>query len=180
MTQVHPEYIELAEVVEWSDVIVIALPADPPHRIELVSILPPGSVFAGKNEPPFHDGFEYDPEMAEAGRLDRNYPPYSRYWGRFTVREVLKGAAPGAGAIIESRGADDGTHLGGHRLYYIQGIGESPICETYASTDPPGPGDPHILFLRTLADGAGYEFVAAGSVEGLARRADVEALIATA
>jgi hypothetical protein len=178
MTQIHPEYIELAEIVEWAQVIVVAAPADPPHRTEVVSILPPGSEFEGKNDPPYHDGFEYDPETPPEGRLDRNYPPYSRFWRAFTVRDVLKGEAALAGTTIEARNANDGIHLGGHQSYYIQGIGESPIVETYEPAERPGATDTQILFLHTLSDGTGYEFVAEGAVETLAKRADVEALIA--
>lgn len=178
MTQIHPEYIELAEVVEWAQVIVVATPADPPHRTEVVSILPPGSEFEGKNDPPYHDGFEYDPETPPEGRLDKNYPPYSRFWQAFVVSEVLKGDAIPAGTRVEARNANDGIHLGGHQSYYIQGIGESPIVETYEASARPEGDEPRLLFVHALTDGSGYEFVAEGAIEVVAKRADVEALIA--
>lgn len=177
MTQIHPEYIDLAQIVEMARVIVVATPTDPPHRIEAVSILPPGSQFEGKNDPPYADGADYDPEGPQGGRLDRNYPPYSRYWRGYTVGEVLRGDAALAGTTVEARSADDGMHLGGHSLYYIEGIGESPICETYEASGRPGPTDPQILFLYALEDGSGYEFVAEGAIEVTAKRADVESLI---
>jgi hypothetical protein len=177
MTQIHPEYIDLAQIVEQAELIVVATPTDPPHRTEIVSILPPGSEFEGKNDPPYSDDAEFDPDVDGQGRLDRNYPPFSRMWYGFAVSEVLKGETSVAGASIETRAADDGTHLGGHQLYYIQGIGESPICETYAPSARPGADDARILFIYALRDGTGYEFVAEGAVEVLAKRADVESLI---
>ncbi len=183
MSQIHPEYIELAQIVEQAELIVVATPSDPAHRTEIVSILPPGSKFEGKNDPPYSDDAEFDPDVdvnvnvEGQGRLDRNYPPFSRMWHGFAVSKVLKGDASLAGTSIETRAADDDIHLGGHRLYYIQGIGESPICETYAPSARPGDTDARILFIYALPDSTGYEFVAEGAVEVLAKRADVEGLI---
>jgi len=178
MTQIHYEGIELPEIVEWSKLIVIATPADPDHRIEKVSILPKGSQFEGKNDPPYAPEAEYDPATPEAGRPDVNYPPYSRHWRIFDVHEVLKGDPAVAGTRIEARGSDDDVHLGSHCLYYIQGIGESPIVEAYQPTGRPGKTDVRILFLYVLEDGSGCEFVAEGAEEVVAMRGAVEALIA--
>lgn len=176
MTQVHPEFVDLTEIAARSGLVLVATPATPPARIELVSILPPGSQFEGKNVPPFAS--EASSSDGDQPRLDRNYPPYSRHWQAFEVSEVLKGDPALAGFGVEVRGADDATHFRGHVCYYVQGIGESPICETYRPSERPGLEEGRILFLCALPEGAGYEFVAQDSFEGLSRKLEVVELLA--
>ena len=88
MTRTHYETISLEMVVNASQLILVAQKLDPFVRHETVSILPEGSLFTGKNDPPYYEPPYHDPE-ADKNQREKNYPPFHRTVYRFEVEKEL-------------------------------------------------------------------------------------------
>ncbi len=135
--------LTLQEVLEKSNLIVIAEPGKPAMRVE---------------EVPVSDG-------------RTQYPPYRRSLQRWTVRKVLRGQGPAVGATIEVRGAQDGMWLGVYRRRVIEQVNKIVLIDTYQGRSSAEGELKRILLLRS--DGKNIEFVAEGSNEALSARAEV-------
>lgn len=165
-SQTHYQGVPLERVVQRCDVVVVAVPADPPRRTVEVDITPAGQK---KNK--------------------EKWPPYTRSFSRWTVREILLDAAPtslvGAqrtppkkplqvGDVVEVESANARSELELHKKYYVERISKSPIYEQYVvdgeSADPA-----RILLLER--DDKSLRFAVAGAAEFVEHRAAVEALL---
>jgi hypothetical protein len=167
MTQVHFESVSLEDMVRRSDLIVVVQKLDPFAVLDSVSILPKGSEFEGRNEPPY-----YEPPYVGASSeplLDKNYPPFVWQSYRFRVVEVLfeaGGAVKGGDTLLVAE-AHAGRQLSLHRNYYLRGFRKSPICDRYETKlgplgDEEGPQE-LILFVDRAQDG--YELAMFGAYE---------------
>lgn len=153
----------LVEVVSDSDLVVVAVPADPPTRVIPVDITPKGQT----------------PDA-------RKWPPYQRVLERFVVREVISDRArngiivpTGApklkpGVVIEVDNAEHGNNLWLHRSYYVDGMSESPIYESYAAEGTTA-STAKILFLQWQKQG--LQFSVLGGYEHVEHRALVDAAL---
>lgn len=152
-SQTHLRPLSLVEVVNDSDVVVVAVPADPPTRVIPIDITPKGQT----------------PDA-------RKWPPYQRVLERFVVREVISDRARNGiivptdapklkpGLVIEVDSAEHGNDLWLHRSYYVDGMSESPIYESYDAKGTTA-STSKILFLQRQKQGLqfsvlrGYEHV---------------------
>jgi hypothetical protein len=162
LSQVHYQPVSLKQVIERSDLVLIVKMAKPSQRQIPIPI--------GK-----------DNKNQEA-------PAFVRVQTRCEVQRALTAAgAELVGKTIEIDGANWQDTLAMHKIYYLEGIGESPIYERYQPADPADaqareaePKDaPFIVFLRREAqDGkTGFAFVVEGAVERLKNRAAIEELL---
>jgi hypothetical protein len=98
-------------------------------------------------------------------------PPYVRIVHRYRVRESLRGGlAPGAAIAVIP--ADDALHERLHRDYHLKGLSRHVAVAHYEPRTAVRGNEPRILFLT--GDGGRFAFAVAGSVDGLAVRADIE------
>jgi hypothetical protein len=153
-TSEHHEEVTLEQALPRSTLVFIAAPASPASRTVSISIAPPG-------------------------KSEEQFPPYRQVLQRYTVREVLwsQSEAPEKGTVLELAPADSGTRLSVHKKYYLEELRKIPIYTYYAATVPPAEGAKEVIVLATSSSD-GYEFAAAGSIEGLGARAKVQALLA--
>jgi hypothetical protein len=102
--------LTLEEVVGRSRGIYLVKPADPFVRTEDIDITP----------------------KEEKGNTTvvRAYPPYVRRYYRYKVLEVLYGKTPED--KMEVLNANDGTRLGMHRKYHVEGISRSVAFSHYS------------------------------------------------
>lgn len=161
-TQLVPSEVSLDEVVQRSNLIVLAVPDTPEVVNEKVAL-------------PARDG----------GAAP---PPFSRPVYRFVVKAVLHQAtgdvvAPAdyaPGAHLEVDAAEVETLFEAHRSYYVDGVGESPIIESYRPKK--APSAERILFLTALKPPKpvgrplSLRFTVAGAVERPELRKQVEKL----
>ncbi|WP_319526088.1 hypothetical protein [uncultured Desulfosarcina sp.] len=135
MTQTHYDNIPLEMVVISSELILVVQKSDPFVSHETVSILPEGSIFSGKNHPPYYEP-PYNDSEADKKQTEKNYPPFNRTVYHFRVERELYNATEGSliGKNIEVVGADDGSRLDLHKMYYLGGMRKSPIYSTYGSS----------------------------------------------
>lgn len=153
-SEVFYRELDLPAVVERANLVVMAERAQPFTTTSEISIVPEG-------------------RKPDADK----YPPYSRVKTRWVVREVLKSRGPLApGSVLEIDAAHWDSDLGGHRLYYVEGISESPIYTRYKGTVTDAPAKA-ILFLSGR-EGA-LQFVVQGALEAVAKRDEVRRLITT-
>lgn len=175
MTRVRYDEVPLPRLVHASHGIFVVRPADPPTRIERVTILPEGSAFAGRNRPPYYEPPYHDPDPGPHG--DKNYPPYPRGWHRGHVLAVLK-ALP---ALVlrdplEICEADSGSREELHRRYYLLGHRKSPIYEAYRPAREIRAREERLVFCTQRGGRLGL--TVAEAFETIERRSEVEALIA--
>jgi hypothetical protein len=161
-SQVHLEAITLAQLVERSDVVVVAEPAVPPSTTIAIDITPSGQV--------------PDP---------KRWPPFSRVKERWRIIEVLRDAVrhnvpvtPGpalkAGMVVEVDSAVWGSDLWNHRSYYLEGMSESPIYDAFHDPTPTTKAV-RILCLQRQDEGLAFAVVGASVV--VERRAEVVAAL---
>jgi hypothetical protein len=167
---VHVRAASLQQIVDDANLIVLARPADPATRTEVIDITPEGAA--------------PDPEK---------YPAYRRVVSRYRVLDVLspREETPGQhqplsaeeartrlGRIIEVLPAHDHQSLDLHRRYYVDLISKSPIRLRYkprSLTDEAGA--PVILFLRAPDDVGRFSLVVGRAMEGAGARPEVERLL---
>lgn len=159
LSQVHYESISLAQLIERSEMVLIVKMAKPGQRQIQIPI--------GK-----------DKKGQEA-------PAFVRVQTRCEVQRALTAAgAELVGKTIEIDGANWQDTLSMHKVYYLEGMGISPIYERYHPAERPDPqaleeeskGAPFIVFLRreVYEKKAGFAFVVEGAVERLKNRAAIE------
>lgn len=164
-SQVHLEAITLAQLVQRSDVVVVAEPASPPSTTVVIDITPPG-------------------QTPDAKR----WPPFQRVKERWRVVEVLRdavrhtvpvrpGPALSPGMVVEVDSAVWGSDLWNHRSYYVEGMSESPIHDAFHD-DTKTTKATRILCLQRQDEGLAYTVVGASVV--VERRADVLSALASA
>lgn len=162
LSQIHYQIISLKELMERSEFVLVVKLAKPSQRQIQVPI--------GKD------------------RRNQEAPAFVRVQTRC---EVLRALAPAGttgaelvGKTLEIDGANWQETLAMHKIYYLEGIGESPIYDRYepadragAQTQEPEPKDaPFIVFLRREGK-SGFAFAAEGAVERLKNRAAIEELL---
>ena len=118
-SQVHPHEVELAELVQGSELIVVAEPVGEP-KIQRQTF------------------------KSKAGK---KVPPYEFQTRRWKITSILKAPAKPM-PTITVRPAHTATMLRLHLKYYEEGISKSPILDHY-SPKTPIPEGPRILFLRS-------------------------------
>jgi hypothetical protein len=158
-----------------SDGIWLVRPAKPPERVELISILPAGSTYEGRNQLPYFepDDTDLDPGM----RLDRHYPPYRRVWHRFVVVADIKPAAGVAvGDTLELCEADSRRNESVHRDYYMGGFGRSWAVTCYRASAPIGEDQDRLTFA--VRREGHWSLTVVDAFESADLRADVEKVIA--
>lgn len=84
MTLTHDENISLEMLVRSSQLILVVQKMEPFIRHEKVSIIPAGSMFSGKNNPPYYEPPYNDPEF-DKNQKEKNYPPFNRAVYHFKV-----------------------------------------------------------------------------------------------
>jgi len=153
----------LAEVIASSDVVVVAVPADPPTRLIAIDITPKG-------------------QRPDA----KKWPPYTRVLQRFVVREVLSDRARNGivvpatspklkpDVVIEVDSATNGSDLWLHRSYYVDGMSESPIYESYVA-EGTSTSTTKILFLQHQPQG--LQFAVVDGFEHIEHRSLVDAAL---
>jgi hypothetical protein len=153
-TSEHHDELDLKQTLARTTLVFVAAPARPATRTDVHPIAPKGT-------------------------SEEKYPPYRQELRRYTVREVLwsQDAAPAKGSVLELAPADSESRRTTHEEYYLHDIREIPIYAYYTATVPPAKGAKELIVLARW-NGTGWEFSAAGSVEGLDARAQVQALLA--
>lgn len=101
--QTHYRPVSLAEVVRYSDVLIVH-DATPRERTITIAI---------------------------ANAAHPKAPPYTYVETQYIVDEVLKGDATLAKKTIWVKQANWADGLGLHKAYYLEGLGESPIYSQY-------------------------------------------------
>lgn len=143
----------LEQTLPRTNVVVVATPADPPHRFEEISITPGGG-------PPTEE-----------------YPAFRRQFLRYRVDEVLFGDAP-TGDVIEVE-RSSGVTLGAHELYHVKKVSKILAYEEYETslTDKDVEKDPRrILLLYRFP--TSWKWAVDGSEEPLRFRKKIEKLLA--
>lgn len=176
-SRIYHQGVALEQVVQRADVVVVAVPADPPTRSAPVDITPSGQK---KNA--------------------ATWPPYTRTWSRWVVQEILFDAQKetpkkalrvglrGAvglqaglqaglqvGAVVEVDDADHTAQLELHKKYYVEKISKSPIYERYVVNGESA--QPARLLLLARESPAGLRFVVDGAAELLEHRDAIAALL---
>ncbi len=154
VTQIHYQKASLEDVVNRSGYILVAKRAAPFITTESISILPEGSHFEGRNDPPYYTPAYHDAAPGER-QEEKNYPPFSRALYAFEVVEVLfpKESAVQAGERISVVEAYSAQKLDLHKMYNLEGMRKSPLYQRYTSsiklTDTEAP-ESMILFLSRV------------------------------
>jgi hypothetical protein len=117
--------ISLSNVVERSNLVVLAEQATPRTTQEDISIVPSGE--------------QPDP---------KKFPPFKRHKERFVVGEVYKGDIQLSGRTLEVDAANWGEDLELHRKYYVDHVGKSYTYESYNASKDAHEAKQKILFLR--------------------------------
>ena len=175
-SQVHYEETELRELIDRSELIVIARVLDPMHTILEVPITPRGRA--------------PDPEK---------HPPFRAVVSHFGLVEILysdrKVELPAKLSIVSPL---VGSQFDLHRRYYLEGLSKSPIYQRYEAKGDPmrlEPGAEVILFLRHDSParssgvearlwksldkaGAGFVYVVDGAMERPSMKREISALAA--
>lgn len=166
LSQVHYETISLKQVIERSELVLIVKLAKPNQRQIQVPI--------GKD------------------KKGQDAPAFVRVLTRCEVQRALTAAgAELVGKTIEIDGANWQDTLAMHKIYYLEGIGESPIFDRYEPADQSTaaarsaaqaaePKDaPFIVFLRreSYEGKHGLAFVVEGATERVKNRAAIEELL---
>ena len=152
--------VSLKEAASRAEVVVVATPGRPDHRVQRITITPGG------------------------GPPTEKYPDFGRVLYRYRIEEILWSeearGLPVAGKEIEIDSASWGYDFTVHKKRYLEGVNKITIHESYepAGTAGEGASDPRrILFLARL--GKGWSFVSDISAEPLAMRPAVEKLLAS-
>ena len=157
--------VPLERLVQFSQLVIVARPAEPPEIEEQIDITPPGS------EP------------------SADFPPFIRVRRRFVVEEILqpksdqrppplgltrtRDATPALGDVIEVDSVSHDYDLGVHRKRYVEHVHKITIHERYDPEDLPEKlSSSRLVFLRRA--GESWSFAFDPGEEGLALRARVE------
>lgn len=146
--------VPLERLVEFSQFVIVARPAEPPHMEEPIDITPPGS----------------EPSSA--------FPPFLRVRRRFVVEEILQpmSGAPAPGDVIEVDSASYEYDLGVHRKSYVENVHRITLHEMYDPEDLPDQSSAsRLVFLRRR--GEDWSFAYDPGEEGLGLRARVEMIL---
>ena len=159
----YAKKVPLERLVESSQLVIVARPAEPPEMEEHIDITPPGS------------------------GPSADFPPFIRVRRRFVVEEILqpgkhpsplglamsRDAAPSLGDVIEVDSASHDYDLGVHRKAYVEHVHRITIHERYDPEDlPEKPSSSRLVFLRRR--GECWSFAVDPGEEGLGLRAQVE------
>jgi hypothetical protein len=154
------EPVTLEEAARRAEVVLVATPGRPDHRVQRISITPGG------------------------GPPTEKYPDFGRVLYRYRVEEVLwsKGSRelPRPGTEIEIDSASWGYDFTVHKKRHLEGVNKITIHEDYqpSGAAEEGAEDPRrILFLNRW--GKGWAFVCDISAEPLAMRPAVKKLLAS-
>jgi hypothetical protein len=150
----HLKAVPLEHLVEFSQLVIVARPAEPREREELIDITPP------------------DRERSPA------FPPFLRLLRRFVVEAILwsEDADPAPGAVIEVDSASHDYDLGVHRKRFAENVSRITLHERYEPEEMPEPlSSSRLVFLRRRGDG--WSFAVDPGEEGLGLRARVEKLL---
>lgn len=163
LSQVHYQTLSLKQVIERSELVLIVKLAKPNQRQIQVPI--------GKDQ------------------KGQDAPAFVRVLTRCEVQRALTAAgAELVGKTIEIDGANWQDTLAMHKIYYLEGIGESPIFDRYEPADQkaqPAPqaaepkDAPFIVFLRreSYEGKSGLAFAVEGATERVKNRAAIEELL---
>ena len=153
MTSVGINYVTLEDVVVHSDVIVEAVKADS---------------FTTQQEIKIH-------------RNTGKYPPYTKSLYHFRITGVIYSADT---ALCKDReitveDAYAGSDLELHKMYYLKGIGRSPIHDRYRSKVDIDDikNEKVILFLRKTGEGSNFKYTVDFSYEENSRKPEIVRLI---
>jgi len=178
MMQNKYENVSLDLLIEKADLVAIVSAQDTYVEFENISILPPGSEFTGKNEPPYFYPLYHDENPQD--QLNRNYLPYSSPKMMVNVNEVLFDSSgevtPGEG--LTYHGADSGLLLELHRKYHLEGKRRPALLKNYRSSDQnfsPIFCDQFIVFL--IKTTTGWEEVVGNAAESMKSLDDVNKLL---
>jgi hypothetical protein len=162
-SQVMLQQVSLAQLAAQSDVVVIAHPATPPTVTHTVDITPAGQKPNPQKWPPFvwTDARWVVDEVLFSGN-------------RFGLEVPADAAQARAGDTIVVEGANTQSSLYLHRMYYVDGTGESPIYDSYAAQGTTTSSS-RILFLSR--QGAGFAQTMNSAVEWIEHRASVVAAL---
>jgi hypothetical protein len=155
----------LGHLIKFSELMIVARPAEPPEMEEQIDITPPGS------------------EPSEA------FPPFIRVRRRFVVEEILHpkrdkhppppglmmtpDITPALGHVIEVDSASYDYDLGVHRKRYVEHVHKITIHEIYDPEDlPENLSSSRLVFLKRR--GECWSFTHNPGEEGLGLRAWVE------
>ena len=161
----HLKKVPLERLVEFSQLVIVARPAEPPEIEEQIDITPPGS----------------EPSAA--------FPPFIRVRRRFVVEEILhpnsgklpplpgvtmaRNVTPAPGDVIEVDSATHDYDLGVHLKRYVENVNRITLHEMYDPEDPPAnPSSSRLVFLRRRDEC--WTFAFDPGEEGLGLRARVE------
>lgn len=134
--QMHPEEVSLDDVLQWAPHVVVVTRSNPPSRDIAVEVLD-------------SDGKPVEPFSVHAERL--------------VVREVLKGDLT-SGSTVEAASGYLEIYHDTHVAYYAEGMHQSPIIPTYASTVSPEAAT-WVAYLRpcTVAPYEGHCYAVSGA-----------------
>ena len=144
---VAPEEVPFEEVARRAGTIVIAHPADPPTRKE------------------------------KKGYGKKDVPDYEYQVGLWTIDRVIVGTGLVAGETVAIIDPAVLITADSHEMYYVNGISEWVVIETYTATGTMPDGPERMLFLGTSAGPtpggrSAWCLVASGAVESPKREDD--------
>ncbi len=133
MNQVFHQNISLEQLIEESTYILIAKKTDPFITSEKISILPDGSKFENKNNPPYYEPPYHNSDLSK--NKERNFPPYIKTAYNFKIKEILhSGRVELKNNLISVDEASSNFKLDLHKGFYLNGMRKSPIMESYESS----------------------------------------------
>lgn len=179
VTQIHYQEVSLEDVVNRSGYIFVAKRATPFVTTELISILPKGSDFIGKNDPPYYSPPYHDPAPGERQEA-KNYQPFTRVLYAFEIAEVLfpEKADIQVGERISVMQAYNAQKLDLHKMYNLEGKRKSPLYQRYAASVNLMDEDvPESLILFVSQPGGRFEFAFEDAYETHENKARVLKLI---
>lgn len=145
----------LEQAIALANAVVVAVPADPPESVVMVSITPGG------------------------GPPTEKYPAFRQVFHRYRIEDVLHGDAR-AGSVIEVLPNSGGVTLDEHRLYHVENVHKILMHLEYQTslTKEDVRGDPRrILLLNKIS--AGWMYAYGESVEPVRLRPRIEKLLAS-
>ena len=175
MTTTHMNGLSLKELVDISQLIVVAQKSTPFEFSENLSILPKGSEFEGKNTPPY-----YEPPYNEGcpeNVLNKNFPPFVRCGYKFHVLELLYHSSNAYSSLNDGEeitvfDACETQCLATHQGYYLRGVRRSPVYRSYLGSveNIDSCTENLILFLRINELSKGFELSSFESYDLLSQR----------
>jgi len=152
--QVHSEDVQLSELVEMAMAIAVVRPATPATVDREITV----------------------------NKWFRSYEPFRYAADRLVVKEILHdpGKRLEVGRTIEVAPGDLAEQYAGHVVYVVDDVIESPIVMSYrGSFDASDATSERIALLRfgSFQGSPIAAYSVSGAVEGMERRAEIEALI---